>query len=166
MIMNNSTYSSLSKALSRPVSLMGLFVAAMLLGGCTRNNGDIGDWFGKWQVMEIRVDGVAETDYEPRYFWEFQNDIIRLVWVGPNGYDRDTYYCFGTWKQPSDNAMVFDFSHSDDSGRLLYRPFSAMHFPGDRPFTLTISDVSGKTCTMKYVEESTSTEYTYLLRKR
>ncbi|MDE6166647.1 MAG: lipocalin-like domain-containing protein, partial [Muribaculaceae bacterium] len=65
-------------------------IACLTLSGCMQHNGDIGDWFGKWQVMEIRVDGVAETDYEPRYFWEFQNDIIRLVWVGPNGYDRDT----------------------------------------------------------------------------
>lgn len=134
--------------------------------GCTRNNGDIGVWFGKWQVMEIKVNGQPEEGYESRYFWGFQNDIIRIDWVGPNGYDRDVYYCCGTWQQPSDNAMTFDFSHTDDNGRLFYTPFSAMHFPGDKPFTLTISDISGNDCTMKYVDEATSTEYTYILRKR
>ncbi len=138
----------------------------LLSSSCTRNNGDIGKWFGKWQIMEIRVDGQPEEDYEPRFFMEFQNDIIRLVWVGPTGYDRETYYCYGTWQQSSDNAMILDFTHSDDSGRLFYVPFGALHFPGDKPFTLTLSDDSGKNCTMKYVDETTSTEYTYLLRKR
>ena len=41
-----------------------------------------------------------------------------------------------------------------------------MHFPDDHPFTLTISDNGGKECVMKYVDETTSSEYTYTLRKR
>ena len=153
--------------LRKAVSLIpSVCLLLFVVSGCTRNNGDIGDWFGKWQVTEVKVNGLPEDDYEPRYFWEFQNDIIRMVWVGPEGYDRDTYYCFGTWKQPSDNTVVFDFSHSDDDGSLLYRPFSAMHFPADPPFTLTISDNGGKECVMKYIDEATSSEYTYTLRKR
>ncbi len=158
----NTTYLPTTKVLTAAICL---FMVA-LLQGCTRNNGDIGNWFGKWQVMEIKVDGQPEAGYEPTYFWEFQNDIIRMVRISPEGYDRDTYYCFGTWKQPTDNTMVFDFAHSDASGRLIYTSFSAMHFPGDKPFTLTLSDVSGKHCTMKYVDPETSTEYTYVLRKR
>lgn len=143
-----------------------LCVAAFLTTGCTRNNGDIGNWFGQWQVMEIKTDGQAEEGYEPRFFWQFQNDIIRVVYVGPTGYDRDTYYCVGTWEQPSDNTMTFDFSHSDDNGYLLYKPFGVMHFPDDKPFSLTLSSVSGKDCVMKYVDETTATEYTYIIRKR
>ena len=149
-------------------TLFGSLLFALLITAtsCTRNNGDIGDWFGKWQVMEISADGKPEAGYEPRYFWEFQNDIIRIAYVGPQGYDREIYYCFGTWSQPSDNVIVFDFSHSDDSGTLIYAPFAGMHFPADKPFTLSITAKSGNNCTMKYLDQQTATEYTYLLRKR
>lgn len=143
-----------------------LSVTLLLNPGCTRNNGDIGRWFGNWQIMEISTDGVPDPGYEPRYFMEFQNNIVKLIWVGPNGYDRQTYTCFGTWSQPSDNTMMFDFTHSDDDGTPIYNPFSALHFPSDEIFNTTISDISGKHCTMKFVDASTSKEYTYRLQKR
>lgn len=151
----------------RYITLSGMITLLLTMAtGCTRNNGDIGVWFGKWQVMDVRVNGQPESGYEARVFWEFQNDIIRIANVGPEGYDRDVYYCFGTWSQPSDNTMTLDFTHSDDSGTLIYTPTSAMHFPNDKPVTLSIINQSGNDCTMKYFDEATSTEYTYILRKR
>lgn len=138
----------------------------MATSGCTRNNGDIGDWFGKWQVMEICVDGQPEAGYESQVFWEFQNDIIRVAYVNPDGYDREVYYAFGTWSQPSDNTMTLDFTHSDDSGTGIYIPTGWLHFPNDKPLTLSIVTLSGKDCTMKYVDEADATEYTYTLCKR
>lgn len=143
------------------------YLMICLSSGCTRNNGDIGEWFGKWQIIEMSINGEPEKEYEQSFFLEFQNNIIRLVWVAPTGYDRDTYYCFGTWHQPSDNTLTFDFTHSDDnSGRLFYAPFNATHFPGDKPFNLTLEKVAGKRYSLKYFNETTSTEYTYLIQKR
>lgn len=143
-----------------------MFALLLTATGCTRNNGDIGDWFGKWQVMEISVDGQPETGYEARYFWEFQNNIIRIAYVGPQGYDRETYYCFGSWSQPADDAIIFDMSHSDDSGKLIYTPFAGLHFPADKPFTLSITAKSGNGRTLRYFDQETATEYTYTLHKR
>lgn len=151
-------------------SLTAILFGCLMLclsSGCTRNNGDIGEWFSKWQIMEMRVNGEPEKKYEQQFFLEFQNDIVRLVWVAPTGYDRDTYYCFGTWQQPSDNTLLFDFTHRDDnSGRLFYAPFNASHFPGDIPFNLTLNKVAGKCYSLKYLDETTATEYTYLIQKR
>lgn len=151
--------------ISLTATLLGCLMLS-LSSGCTRNNGDIGVWFGKWQITEMRVDGEPVEEYEQRFFMEFQNDIIRLVWVGPTGYDRDTYYCFGTWQQPSEQSFVFDFSHSDNSGRLIYTPFSSLHFPSDKPFNLSLNKISGKNYSLKFFDETTSSEYTYLIQKR
>lgn len=141
-------------------------LALFFLTGCTRNNGDIGHWFGHWQVMDILHDGKPQEGYAQQYFWEFQNNIIGMVWVAPGGYDRDTYVCYGTWEELSENTMQMDFTHSDDKDTPYYKPFSAMHFPSDRPFTLTITSQSGNNCTMKYTDDVSGVEYTYILRKR
>lgn len=138
----------------------------VILAGCTRNNGDIGKWFGKWQLQEMTIDGEPDaTIAQGQYFWDFQNDIIRIDCVAPNGYDHEVYYCIGTWNQSSDNALTLDFSHTDDSG-VFHRPFGILHFPSDKPFTLTILSESGKECTLKRVDEASATEFTYHLRKR
>jgi hypothetical protein len=139
----------------------------MILSGCTRNNGDIGDWFGKWQIMSISADGTPEAGYRQQFFMEFQNNIVKLTWLAPNGYEHETYTAYGTWQQPSENLMVFDFTHSDDiHSESYYRPFDALHFPSGQTFTMTIANASGNTCTMTYLDETSSIQYTYELHKR
>lgn len=150
--------------ISCSLMIAGLFL--LVTTGCTRNNGDIGDWFGTWQVMDIRQNDISQDNYEQQFFLQFQNDIIRVVWVGPTGYDRDYYAIFGTWEQPSENTMTFNFAHSDDEGTQSYKPFSALHFPQDKPFTMTIVNQNGDNLDLKYLDESSSIEYTYELRKR
>lgn len=142
------------------------FMVFLFTTGCTRNNGDIGDWFGKWQLMEMTVDGVPDPVIaDGQYFWDFQNDIIRIDCVAPEGNLHEVYYCIGTWEESADNAMTLNFSHTDDSG-IFHKPFGILHFPSDKPFTLTIVSKSGKGCVMKRVDETSSAEYVYHLRKR
>lgn len=138
----------------------------IMSGGCTRNNGDIGYWFGRWQIMEIYADSEPQADYDGSIFMEFQNNIIRLVWLAPDGYDHSTAICFGTWSQPSDNSLEIDFTHSDDKGRLHYQPFDQTNFPDNAPFVMSISEHSGNNITMTYTDPETSTIYTYRIRKR
>lgn len=45
--------------LRKAVSLIpSVCLLLFVVSGCTRNNGDIGDWFGKWQVTEVKVNGL------------------------------------------------------------------------------------------------------------
>lgn len=132
----------------------------MVLTGCTRNNGDIGKWFGKWQLQEMTIDGtVDEACSQGTYFWDFQNDIIRIDHISTNEYLHEVRFCVGTWKQPSENTMILDFNHG-------YEMSNELHIPTDKPYTFTIVSQSGKNCVMKRVDESTGTEYCYYLRKR
>lgn len=144
--------------------LASVLLLLLSLTGCTRNNGDIGNWFGKWQLEQLTIGGVPDSFVaEGRFFWDFQNDIVRIDCVQP--YEHEVDYCIGTWSQPSDNTMIINFSHTSDEN-IFHTPFGALHFPADEPFTLTIVSDSGKECVMKRVDESTLTEYCYYLRKR
>lgn len=148
--------------------LRSIFFSLLLIlfCGCTRNNGDIGKWFGKWQVEKISTIGNPIYDNgSDQFFWEFQNNIIKMVCVAPTGYDHEIYYCIGTWKQNSENSMTFDFSHTDDSN-IFHHPFAEMHFPTDGPFTLTIVSENGKRCVFKRLDETTGIEFYYHLVKR
>lgn len=155
----------LTKIFSRIIVLAVCLLPGFLQQGCTRNNGDIGNWFGRWQITEILADGTPESGYHGEFFLDFQNDIIRGIQLAPNGYDRDTAECYGTWSQPSDDALVFDFSHHQDKPVRIYTPFPGLHFPDDGPFTLSVSESSGDRCTLRYVAPD-GTGYTYKLHKR
>ena len=37
-------------------------VALLMLGSCSKNNGDIGYWFGLWHVDAIEVNGEPSND--------------------------------------------------------------------------------------------------------
>lgn len=147
------------------IRLAALFIMFAMLTGCTRNNGDIGNWFGRWQIMEITADGIPQEGYMQQYFLDFQNDVIKGIMVGPNGYDRDYRECWGTWSQPDDNTLVFDFSHHQDKETGIYTPFPGLHFPDDGPFPVSVSETSGNKCTLRYVAPD-GTEFVYRLRKR
>ena len=61
-----------------------VLVSVMVMTGissCTRNNGDIGPWFGTWKLTEITVDGTSDAGYEGNIFWKFQNDVFEMVRV-------------------------------------------------------------------------------------
>lgn len=143
-------------------ALLGLMAS---LSGCTHNNGNIGDWFGRWQIMEIKVDGVAMSGYEPVYFLDFQNNILRGIEVGDDGYDRNTRTFYGTWKEVGDNAVSFDFNHRQDDGTWNYTPFPILHFPSDGAFNLSVVDKSSTKRTLIY-NAPDGVEYSYVLRKR
>lgn len=146
-------------------TLLLIGMMTMLLNGCTRNNGDIGKWFGRWQVTEIAVDGIPDKEYDGHFFFSFQNDILGVIWLAPEGYDRETYTSYGTWKEISENALEFDFNHDDDTDLDIYRPFAGLHFPSDAPFTLSVTAASGNECTLNYTSAADGITYSYRLKK-
>lgn len=152
--------------ISRLLTLFLLPMLMLLSGGCTRNNGDIGDWFGNWQIMEMQADGQPDDDYSGQFFLEFQNNIVKIIWVAPDGYAHSIYYCFGTWKELSDNSIEMDFTQSDDTDKAIYKPFERLKFPYDRPFTLSVSDGPGNNRTLTFTDQASSVTYSYIIRKR
>ena len=140
---------------------------AMLFSGCTRNNGDIGLWFGTWHMLSVTADGETETGYDKDIFWSFQNDILLLtrIQTGNDGIHR-VERRYGTWREDGDMLFI-NFSYSDDHDHpdYTYRPFEELHMPHDSEVPLTIEKKSGTNIILRY-NSPDGVKYTYTLKKQ
>ena len=151
-------------------------VSVMVMTGissCTRNNGDIGPWFGTWKLTEITVDGTSDAGYEGNIFWKFQNDVFEMVRVNQDDVESyaDTHYA--TWNE--DNGYLFvNFRNSDDNnpaaegeaGNGIYAPFPDSHFIVGGVTQLKIESQSGGDAYLTFTSPVDGKTYGYRLKKQ
>lgn len=85
------------------------FLVTVLLSGCTTNNGDIGPWYGSWQLYQIEIDNIPDNNYSANVFWAFQSSIIKMT-VLNSKHQTDEYW--GTWNE-SDGVLTLKYTHSN-----------------------------------------------------
>lgn len=121
-----------------------LLMLVLLCGGCTQNNGDIGNLFGFWRVTG---DGIALTDDEEA-IWAFQNDILEITIQSPHHVASKTY---GTYTD-NDNYLRIDFTHwkGVPNGGYLYRMPAQLGLPGNEPFVMEVTKRGGGEMTLTY----------------
>lgn len=140
-----------------------LTVILLSVCGCTRNNGDIGDFFGTWRLEELTADGVPTelTNQEHLvYTWAFQSHIIYIQTILPHdAYKRAR----GTWVQ-TDNILALDFNHTDIDGDLNYTPPAELHLVADGTTRLEIKEMTHKRMHLEYTADD-GVRYAYYLKK-
>ena len=163
-----------TKYITRKLAAMFVMILVMTgFCGCTRNNGDIGPWFGTWKLTEITIDGTADAGYKGNIFWKFQNDVFEMVRVNTNSVDTyaDTHYA--TWNE--DNGYIFvNFSNYDDnnppaegaSGNGIYAPFLETHFIVGGVTQLKIESQSGSDAYFTFTSPEDGKTYGYRLKKQ
>lgn len=117
-----------------------LITLASLLGltCCTHNEGDIGIWFGTWQVERAILSGIdGSYDYQPvdaSLYFQFQGEMVTVRWVSDL---HDEVVDYGTWSENDDGTL--DISFPDDNvaynhilASLLGNPQATYHFVIDR----------------------------------
>lgn len=124
------------KSLHTSVRLLLCALLVALLGGCTQNNGHIGDIFGTWRLTELTCDGVPQDIYpaegEPGYIpqlytFSFQGSIVVLFTI----YEHNSYLeTFGTWQRDG-KTLFLDFGHSDNDGTETYTPPAELYLYHD-----------------------------------
>ena len=63
---------------------------------CTTNNGNIGEWMGRWKLTEIECNGSVVNDYEGNMFFAFQSTVFEVRKVGEKlGIPHEL-----VWRQP------------------------------------------------------------------
>lgn len=82
----------------------GIFI--MLICSCTKNNGDIGFWFGQWKVESIYADSVQVSDYSGNLFISFQSSIVNETIVSAL---HDENRSYGHWQEGNDNTITLYF---------------------------------------------------------
>ncbi len=88
-----------------------LVSTALLGGGCTHNDGDIGPLFGSWIVDEMTADG-AEVSIDGGYgYLQFQGAVVMCKLID----DRHSllFYSVGSYEREDDDLLL-NFTHSDN----------------------------------------------------
>lgn len=113
--------------MKRTISTLLIAILLPVIAGCTRNDGDIGTWFGSWKLERITIDGLIDEKYQGDIFWQFQSSVFCMRKILPHNEHEERW---GTWKELGDNMLQLDFTHTDDShpdGKELYTPWPETH---------------------------------------
>lgn len=137
-------------------------ITVVVMVGCTRNNGDIGPLFGRWQLDAMSADGVKQNIYndnELLYVWAFQGNIIEIQTILPH---QSWKKAVGIWSY-TDDGIELDFSYKDNYGEGEYTPPEVLGIP--RGLTrLTFASQSSGAMTLWWVNDA-GVRYEYCLKK-
>lgn len=93
------------------IILTSIVLTLLMLSACTSNNGDIGPFFGRWQLKKIECQGSPEILTEGTYFLAFQNNVALLSQDCGDYVERQI---FGSWHE-ADNTLFMEFDTSTGS---------------------------------------------------
>lgn len=137
-------------------------ILVLLSIGCTRNDGDIGPWYGQWKLVELTSASQPVAGYKDNIFFAFQNNIIQIVTIKS---EVDEAICWGEWKE-QDNKLVLDFDHREDASdedNWNYTPPAILGFSPTSTY-LDIVKLSGSEIILRQSIDGV-TQYTYRLKK-
>lgn len=142
--------------------LLAGIIMSLLAGGCTRNDGDIGDLFGWWTLDRLTADGADQPlldDEVLLYTFTFQTSIVQIQQTLPHS---DFYRVKGSWER-RDNLLMLNFGHTDTAGGY-YTPPAALHLiRGITP--MTIVELTHKKMHLRYINDDSSVTYDYYFSK-
>ncbi|MBQ7942145.1 MAG: hypothetical protein IJ328_07055 [Muribaculaceae bacterium] len=137
-----------------------IFITAIFLSiislfpSCTRNNGDIGELFGLWQVTSVTIDDNEHPEYDGVLYFAFQSSVFSQRLVNEVTHVDD--YTFASWKYQGEDIII-DFSDPD------YLPFGFTGMQQGQNL-IHISEIKDGNMTMHFIDNE-GTEYRYRLKK-
>ncbi len=118
--------------------ISALLLTLLALPGCTHNNGDIGDFFGKWKLVSIERNDLQPVAYEGNIFWDFQNTTISMISITTQ---HDTTQTYGNWTVDGD-LLTISFPDAD------LAPLPELNLP--RTCSMTIEKHTSKEMILNY----------------
>lgn len=98
--------------LHRIIYIFAAVAVALVSGGCTQNNGYIGDLFGSWTMSEMIVDGNPVQAVDDRYLSLSFQSTIAGFYVSNDL--RDNYKSYSRFEHDGDR-LTFIFNRPVDS---------------------------------------------------
>lgn len=143
-----------------------LIIITAILGACTRNDGNIGQLFGMWRMVEATEAGQPlELPADTYYVWSFQNNITQIKEMHTN-LTYNEYWC--TFSDTSFD-ITLNFNHSDDENNAGFWPYMTPDQLGFAPAPCTVTlrklEFKPRTMHLEYVNPDNGTTYTYTLNK-
>lgn len=144
-----------------------LGICLMILAGCTKPDGDIGDWFGSWHIEEILINGEPDQVYadyqkENRYqvMVNFQGKVFNMAYI-------EGTEIYGSWSYAGEVlTLVASYNAGSGNGTSLFDPFpTVLHFPADvEQVDITVTHINNKTMQWQLIDQN-GRLITYNLRK-
>lgn len=132
------------------VAAIVLLVMAAVSASCTKNNGDIGVWFGQWRVEKIEIDGVDNADYAGNLFFSFQNAVFEEKIITP---EHEAIAAYGRWTETAENTLNIYMDEPD------YPPIDGYMVKDMNVMSYEIKSSTTITLTLKTTDEHSVTFY-------
>lgn len=157
------------------ILFLPLFLFSMLISSCTHNDGDIGEYFGEWQLTQLSVDGLdiklygdgaesKDPDFGSplAYTIAFQGDVARINILYAY---HEIISIFGSW-QLSDGNLILNFSHTDDvNPDEIYRVPDILGFPIDGIVVMKVVKINDKKMELRQTSDAGNV-FKYYFKKR
>lgn len=143
-------------------SIILLLVMIIAMPACTHNDGDIGDYFGRWKLTRITLNGDERVYNFDNVFWCFQSDIIEIDIVDETYHDKERYY--GTFFY-DDDSLILDFGHGDNNTAAGTGGYASPYgmFLENEVNILDVVSQSGDEMHLRYVKDDYVADY-YLIK--
>ncbi len=146
----------------KTLRILLLLLPAFLIGGCTHNNGNIGELFGQWIMTEITADGAPVADLTPAdWNWRFQSGVLLISHVDPVAHSHSQYWA--SWERQGQTLKV-NYNNTDPAIDFNYDYPKALGFTTASVYDVKITNSTGKNMTLQMVNPEGVT-YVYTLKK-
>lgn len=135
-------------------SLTTLVITIVMMSACTRNNGDIGPYYGMWHVEEIRCNNADCTQNYGGYYFAFQSAVFQIKYSNPMMQEQQ---CTGTWSE-EDGVITIEFPDA----RLVEFTFTGVST--DQKNHFKVEKITGKEMVLSLLSNDGFT-YQYFLKK-
>lgn len=137
---------------------MALLALTYMAGGCTHNDGDIGDWFGMWLVERIEVDSEEVAGYSGNVVLKFQGGVMESSTMMP--YHEQVSY-FANCRIESDALIV-----GVGSGAEWPDGFAPeLMLPAAAELRLQVTAFGGGRAVLRWNDAANGNVYDYYLKK-
>ncbi len=142
--------------------IFSAILIAIAASGCTRNDGDIGPWFGQWKLVALTCDDAPVADYGDNIFFSFQNNVFQIITVKG---EFDEAICWANWTDGG-SVITIDFAHREDGSGDVdwnYTPPAILGFSHEKT-VLHVDKLSGSEIVLRQSLDGAQV-YTYRLKK-
>lgn len=135
-----------------------MLIALLAVTGCTRNNGDIGEWFGMWQVERMEIDGATDEAYVDPVIMKFQGSVLETMTMFPN---HATSSWFATWTDCGSSLTVD--AAEDAAGATGLAP--GLKLPWIDGLRIEVISQSGSSAHLRWTNPDNGQQIDYYLKK-
>lgn len=132
---------------------MLMLLTAILASGCTKHDGDIGEWFGSWHLEGMLINGEPDQEYadnrendKNQVMISFQGTIFQMAYL-------ESSEMYGSWSYAGEVLTLIAGKGYESP---YFNPYpTVLHFPADvEQVEITVTYITGKTMQWQLIDQN------------